>query len=91
MNCAGVAVPPYGLNSTLRIDRAELVAKIIHIAEGPDQQVYIRGAAGTGKTVLLELVALQLARERKTAVIVSHAGDFESLRTISPQGIVSHA
>ncbi len=71
-------VPPFGLNSSLRIDRADLVSKTIKIAEGRDQQVYIRGAAGTGKTVLLELIAMKLAQEGKRAVVIRHAGDFES-------------
>lgn len=42
-------VPPFGLNCDLRIERNNLVAKTIKIAEGPDQQVYIQGPAGVGR------------------------------------------
>lgn len=77
MTSKGASVPFYGLNSSLCMDRTELMAKIIKIAEGPDEHVHILGAAGTGKTVLLKLIAQQLARDGKRAVVICHAGVFD--------------
>jgi hypothetical protein len=73
MSAEGVEVPRHGLNHTLRISRDVLVQKVVQLAEGSGKHVYIRGAAGTGKTVLLELVALHLDSVGKRAVIIEHA------------------
>lgn len=76
MTSPATLVPNFGLNGSLRIDRNQLAAKTIELAEA-DRQVYIRGAAGTGKSVLLELIAQKLAHDRKKAVIIPHAEAFE--------------
>lgn len=73
MSATGVEVPKHGLNPTLRIPRDALVQKVIDIAEGSDKHVYIRGAAGTGKTVLLELIAVHLQSVGKRAVYIRNA------------------
>ena len=72
MMAEGVEVPRHGLNSSLRIPRDALVQKVIQLAEGTERHVYIRGAAGTGKTVLLELIALHLQSVGKRAVFIQH-------------------
>jgi predicted AAA+ superfamily ATPase len=69
-------VPKHGLNSALRIPRDALVQKAIQLAEENDQNVFIRGAAGTGKTVLLELITQRLQKDGKRAMFIQHASDF---------------
>lgn len=77
MTAEGVAVPRHGLNSTLRIPREALVQKVVQLAEEIEQNVYIRGAAGTGKTVLLELIALHLQSVGKRAVFIQHISELQ--------------
>jgi hypothetical protein len=77
MLAQGVEVPRHGLNSSLRICREALVQKVIQLAEGSEQHVYIRGTAGTGKTVLLELIALHLQSVGKRAVFIQHISDLK--------------
>jgi hypothetical protein len=77
MMAEGVEVPRHGLNSSLRIPRDALVQKVIHLAEGAEGHVYIRGAAGTGKTVLLQLIALHLQSVGKRAVFVQHITELQ--------------
>lgn len=76
MTSPGTAVPSHGWNSSLRISRNALVRKVIETVEDADQQVYIRGAAGTGKTVLLEQIAVQLKKEGKRAIFFRHPKEF---------------
>ena len=78
MVAEGVAVPRHGLNSTLRIPREALVQKVVQLAEEIEQNVYIRGAAGTGKTVLLELIALHLQSVGKRAVFIQHISELQN-------------
>lgn len=80
MAAEGVAVPRHGLNSTLRIPREALVQKVVQLAEENERNVYIRGAAGTGKTVLLELIALHLQSVGKRAVFIQHSSELEDCR-----------
>ena len=77
MMAEGVGVPRHGLISSLRICREALVQKVIQLAEGSEQHVYIRGAAGTGKTVLLELIALHLQSVGKHAVFIQHISELK--------------
>ena len=65
------------MNSSLRICREALVQKVIRLAEGSEQHVYISGAAGTGKTVLLELIALHLQSVGKRAVFIQHISELK--------------
>jgi hypothetical protein len=77
LTASGVAVPRYGLNNCLCIPRKALVGRIIKMVERDEEHnVYIFGAAGMGKTVLLELIAIQLKAEGKKSIIVLHANDF---------------
>lgn len=77
MIAEGIKVPINGLNSSLCVPRDALVQKVIQVAEGEYKQVYIRGAAGTGKTVLLELIALHLQSTGKRAVFCQHASELK--------------
>lgn len=77
MSATGLEVPRHGLNPTLRIPRDALVKKTIKLAEESLHHVYIRGAPGTGKTVLLELIAVQLEKEGKRAVFIQHASSLQ--------------
>ena len=78
MAATGVEVPRHGLNSVLCIPRDALVQKVIRIAELKEQNVYIHGPSGTGKTVLLELIAKHLKSSGKRAVYIDHANNLRA-------------
>lgn len=70
MTARGIQVPRYGMNNFLRIPRESLVRKAIDIVENRDKHIYISGAAGVGKTMLLQLIAIQLKKEGKRSIFI---------------------
>ena len=76
MTARGIQVPRYGMNNFLRILRESLVRKAIDIVENRDKHIYMSGAAGVGKTMLLLLIAIQLKKEGKRSIIIAHSGNF---------------
>jgi hypothetical protein len=73
--CGGAHVPDHGTTASLKLPRAALVARVISLVEAANREVYIRGAAGAGKSVLLALVGQELARQNKRFVLVPDARD----------------
>lgn len=70
----------------LRLQRDKLVNQIISATESEEKHVLLRGAAGTGKTSLLALVAQKLEALTKRVLVAANPSMLPKLKTLIELG-----